>query len=108
MISTRSPLPVEDVEKLYLASAGEMLNIIAAAPADVQHLLVIAHNPGMHELCVKLAKGGDEKLIDKMMIKFPTCAIATFACHAPDWASVHKARCELLDFISPKMLGQVI
>src|SRR6185369_15085974 len=78
------PLSVEYMDKLYLASAGEMLNVIAGVSDEVKHLMIVGHNPGLHELCIKLAKGGDEKLIDKMSIKFPTCAVATFKCHVPD------------------------
>jgi phosphohistidine phosphatase len=102
------PLPVEYSDKLYLASAAEMLNLIATVPGTVQHLMVVAHNPGIHELCIKLAKEGDEQLIEKMTVKFPTCAVATFTCHAPDWGTLKVARCKLVDFVSPKMLGQEI
>lgn len=102
------PLPVTYMNALYLASAGEMLNVIADVPAEVGHLMVVGHNPGVHELAMKLAKAGSESLIDTMAIKFPTCAIATFACHAPDWATLATARTELVDFVSPKMLGQEI
>lgn len=101
-------LPVEYSDKLYLASAGEILNVIASVDAGVHHLMVVAHNPGVHELCLKLARDGDEKLIDKMAIKFPTCALATFKCHTPDWGVLKDARCKLLDFATPKMLGQEI
>jgi len=103
-----APLPVKYIEKLYLASAAEMLNIIATATDDISELLVIGHNPGIHELCMKLAKSGDEALIDRMAIKFPTCAVARFICHTPDWATIRDARTELVSFVSPKMLGQVI
>lgn len=100
--------PVEYSDKLYHASAAEMLNVIAQVDASVNALLVVGHNPGIHELAMKLAKAGDESLIDKMAIKFPTCAIATFTCHMPDWGTLRQARTELVDFVSPKMLGQEI
>lgn len=101
-------LPVEYLDKLYLASAGEILNVISGVSVGVNHLMIVGHNPGIHELAMKLAKEGDDKLIDKMALKFPTCAIATFKCHAPDWGILRDARCELVDFASPKMLGQEI
>lgn len=104
----KRPLPVNYTPKLYLASANEILNVIEAVPENVSRLMVVAHNPGVHELAMKLARNGDDSLIDKMAIKFPTCAVATFACHTPDWATIRSARTELSDFVSPKMLGQVI
>jgi len=105
----RDTLPVTYSDKLYLASAGEILSVIAEHATDaVEQLLVVSHNPGIHELAMKLCHSGDEELIERMSIKFPTCASAIFRCHTPDWQVLSHARCELVDFKSPRMLGQEI
>ena len=95
-------LPVEFVDKLYLASAKEMLDILAGVDEKKSHVLLIGHNPGLHELCLKLAKSGDRKLLDILAIKFPTCAMATitFDTH---WDELSHGT--LADFTTPKMLG---
>ncbi|MFW0777458.1 MAG: SixA phosphatase family protein [Rickettsiales bacterium] len=102
------PLQVRYEPRLYLASANEMLNLIAEVPDEVQHLMLVGHNPGMHELAMKLSKEGEEEVIDRLAIKFPTCAVARFNCYGPDWKTLADSRTRLIDFSSPKMLGQII
>ena len=99
------PLPSVDFsEKLYLASPNEMLAVIAAIPAQVDHLLVIGHNPGIYQLCLTLSQRGDEALIDTMALKFPTCSLAKIGFDG-DWASLAKAGGQLLEFMTPKVLA---
>jgi phosphohistidine phosphatase len=49
----RAPVRVE--RELYGASARELLARLRRLPDDVGSVLVIGHNPGMHELAVELA-----------------------------------------------------
>ena len=100
-----SPPQVEYSEKLYLASGGETINLIGKIPETVGKLLVVGHNPGLHQLCLKLAKTGDEKLMDLLFIKFPTCTFAAIALGNVAWNDIAFARGELKLFVTPKMLA---
>lgn len=91
-------------KKLYLASGNEILNLLAHTPEQVNSVLVIGHNPGFHELAVKLAGHGDELLLEKLSQKFPTCALATVMLDPP-WKNISRNRGRLLEFITPKMLA---
>ncbi len=91
-------------KKLYLASGNETLNLIAQTPEEVNTLLIIGHNPGFHQLCLKLAKSGDEVLLDMLAIKFSTCALAVIALDPP-WRSIPRAHGRLMQHITPKMLA---
>ena len=99
------PLNVEYSAKLYLSSANEMLPSLATLPDIVTSVLIIAHNPGLHQLCLKLAKEGDEDLLDQMHLKFPTCSFAVLDCGMISWDDVDSARATLLDFVTPRMLA---
>ena len=99
-------LKAEYSDKLYLASGGEMLNVLAGLSEDVKCVLIVGHNPGAHQLCLKLAKHGDEDMLDTMHLKFPTCALAVIAVNTP-WHDIGHTRGTLLDFATPKMLGGV-
>jgi phosphohistidine phosphatase len=46
---------IETLDSLYLASAGQMLAILQGVNETVRSLMVIGHNPGMHELAVLLS-----------------------------------------------------
>jgi phosphohistidine phosphatase len=98
-------IEVEYSEKAYLASGNELLNLIAGTSEKVNSLLVVAHNPGLHQLCLKLAKKGDEKLLDTMTMKFPTCTFAAIDLGKIAWNAVAKAEGELVLFITPKVIG---
>ena len=95
--------PLEYSEKLYLASGNELLNLIAATDESVKHLLIIGHNPGLHELCLMLAKDGDNGLRAKLSAKFPTCGLATLVFDGA-WGDIGRAPVTLAGFVTPKML----
>jgi len=48
---------VEQLETLYLATAQQLLAVLRGVHETVRSVLLIAHNPGMHELAVMLAGG---------------------------------------------------
>lgn len=101
----RHNLPVEFSEKLYLASGNEILNVIAGVPDEIEKLMVIAHNPGLHQLCLKLVHAGDATLLDALALKLPTCAFAGIDLGPESWKQIRNARGILNSFITPKMLG---
>ncbi|PRI10036.1 SixA phosphatase family protein [Leucobacter massiliensis] len=69
-------IPVEFDEALYLAPAETLL--ATAAAANVDGVLLVAHDPGISGLAHRLSSGG----IDRM----PTCAVARFAWRGGTWA----------------------
>ena len=97
-------LPVKYVDKLYHATANEILAQIAATEESISRLMIIGHNPGLHQLSIMLAKQGDEALLDELAMKLPT---ATFVGLEFDssWNSIKHAGGTLTHFITPKMLG---
>ena len=46
---------IEPVEALYLANAPQLLAVLRDVNETVRSVLLIGHNPGMHELAVLLA-----------------------------------------------------
>jgi phosphohistidine phosphatase len=82
------PGAVEFQRDLYLASS-EHLAAAARANAGSGTLIIVAHNPGLHELA--LALSGDDP--DGRLAGFPTAAAAVFA-----WDPAGEARLETLLF----------
>jgi phosphohistidine phosphatase len=94
---------VELMPELYGADSAELLRIIrTATEADPQRLLLVGHNPGMHELALALAgdAAGRETLADNL----PTSGLAIFDFEIDDWADVAFRRGRLVEFVSPKLL----
>ena len=96
---------VELMPELYGADAAELLQIIrAASEADPQRLLLVGHNPGMHELALALAGSGDAAGRKALADNLPTSGLAIFDFAIDDWADVAFRRGKLVLFVSPRLL----
>jgi len=90
---------IEYTDKLYLASANEMIALLAAIPESINSLMLIAHNPGLHQLCLRLAAAGEQALLDRLAAKFSTCALAAIAFDGVAWRNMSRAHGTLTMFI---------
>jgi phosphohistidine phosphatase len=98
---------VELVPELYGADPAQLLQIIRrASVADPQRLLLVGHNPGMHELALALAGSGDAAGRAALADNLPTSGFAVFDLEIDDWADVAFRGGRLLSFVSPKLLKQ--
>lgn len=99
-----APAPLDIQRALYLAEAPALLEILRAAPDDARTLMVVGHNPGMAELAMNLAAGGDPEARMRLMAGFPTCALAVLAFPGASWTELNFQGARLVDFITPKHL----
>jgi phosphohistidine phosphatase len=96
---------MELVPELYGADPSQLLEIIHGASAtDPRRLMLVAHNPGMHELALVLAGGGDAGGRNALADNLPTSGLAVFDFAVNDWNEVAFRRGELMLFVSPKTL----
>jgi phosphohistidine phosphatase len=96
---------VEVLPELYAADPAQILESIRTAtiPADPRQLLLVGHNPGMHEIALMLTGGGDpaaKALADNL----PTSGLAIFDFDVKDWGDVAYRRGKLVLFVSPRLL----
>ena len=98
--------PTEYSHQAYLASGNELLKLIAPLSELLGSLMIVGHNPGLHQLCLKLSRQGDDLLLDALTLKFPTCAFAAIALGEVTWDVVAKANGELKLFTTPKGLDE--
>jgi phosphohistidine phosphatase len=98
---------VEPMERLYLASTGQLLAILHGVSETVRSLMIIGHNPGMHELAVTLAasggQSGSRQAKDRLAEGFPTAALAEFAIATP-WRRLATGGGQLVRFLVPRDL----
>lgn len=82
-------VPTILTDKLYLASAGDMLGLLQQADDALSHVMIVGHNPGMHELVVRLMdEARDEADIKRLALKFPTCAFAQLSVELDGWSQL--------------------
>jgi phosphohistidine phosphatase len=98
---------IEPMETLYLASAKELLGVLHDVNETVRSVLLIGHNPGMHELAVMLAgshgDGGPGEMAKHIAAGFPTGALAEFAVAGP-WHQLDAGGGRLVRFLAPRDL----
>lgn len=95
---------VEPVEALYLATAPQLLAILRGVNETVRSLMLIGHNPGMHELAVLLASTTAANDANRRVTAgFPTAALAEFSV-ATQWQQLDAAGARLVRFLTPRDL----
>jgi phosphohistidine phosphatase len=102
----RVPEPVvESVDDIYGADPAQLLQAIRmAAASDPKRLMLVGHNPGMHELALALAGSGDAAGRKVLADNLPTSGLAIFDFDVKDWNDVAFRRGKLVLFVSPKLL----
>jgi phosphohistidine phosphatase len=100
-----SPRPQSLIEdELYLASRQRLLDRLRRLGRRDVKILLIGHNPGLHELAVGLADRGSPDAPALAAGKFPTAAYASF--HAPaDWSALGYSRHRLIAYVTPRSLA---
>jgi phosphohistidine phosphatase len=98
---------VELLPELYGADPSQLLQTIRTASAtDPKRLMVVGHNPGMHELALALAGSGDDAGRKALADNLPTSGLAVFEFAVDSWEDVAFRRGRLVQFVSPKLLKQ--
>jgi phosphohistidine phosphatase len=84
-------------ETVYAAGADALLAVVRGLPDQVEHALLIGHNPGFEELAALLI--GTE-----CGVTLPTAAAAHFEIDAERWSEVCAGAGRLQWLITPKLL----
>jgi phosphohistidine phosphatase len=98
---------VELLPELYGADTSQLLQIVHTVSAtDPHRLMLVGHNPGMHELALALVGSGDASARKALADNLPTSGLAVFDFAVDDWTDVAFRRGKLLQFVSPRLLKQ--
>jgi phosphohistidine phosphatase len=94
--------PLEVEEALYAAGSEALLERLRALPEGADSVLLIGHNPGLHELALTLASTGPE--LERLEEKFPTAGLATLLVRRSPWRELGRGDAELVGYVVPKQL----
>ncbi|HEY9452928.1 MAG TPA: histidine phosphatase family protein [Bradyrhizobium sp.] len=98
---------VELLDELYGAEPTRLLKIIRMVEVnDPKRLMLIGHNPGMHELALMLTGSGDASAKKAIEDNLPTAGLAILDFAIDEWSEVAFRRGKLVRFTSPKLLKQ--
>jgi phosphohistidine phosphatase len=89
---------------LYLAGCDKLLERVGQIDESIAAVLLIGHNPGLHELAVALADPGSPWSPMLAHGKFPTLARASFEI-GTRWSAIGECRHRLVDYVIPAALS---
>lgn len=90
-------------EELYLADRERLLKRLRRLDARDANVLLVGHNPGVHELAVALADRNSPDFAALASGKYPTAAYARFAVPT-DWSVLGYSRHQLITYLTPESL----
>lgn len=96
-------IPARFEQRLYLAEAGTMLEEIWSVEGEGP-LIVVGHNPGIHELACALAGSGERALVSKLIGNFPTAALAVLQFEVTGWDGIMQGEGRLTGMMTAKEL----
>ena len=99
----KTPKTVEE-ERIYNAGPGQLMELVAATRA-ARSLLVVGHNPGIHDFAVQLIASGDVEARERVTEKLPTSGLVVIDLAFDDWSRLHERAGRLERFISPRLVG---
>ena len=101
-----TPPRTEPMDALYLAPKTDLLDIVRAATPEARCIMLVGHNPGLHELATLLAgdDAGDPQA-QRLGSFYPSGALSEFAVEPP-WHDLGSAGVRLTRFLLPSDLTE--
>jgi phosphohistidine phosphatase len=101
-----SPAPPVTFEaRLYDSVPETILAIVKETGRASPTLLVIGHNPGLHDTARLLIASGDVEARERLNEGMPTAALAVIDFVGKDWRKLHPHGGRLERFVSPRSLA---
>jgi phosphohistidine phosphatase len=98
-------IPTLSNDRIYNADTAKLLRVIGEARKEAHTLIVVGHNPGLHDLAVLLIASGEEKARERIREKLPTSGLVVIDLPLDDWSLVHAQAGRLERFVSPSLLA---
>jgi phosphohistidine phosphatase len=94
-----------DESRIYEASASAILDVVGETGPGVHTLLLVGHNPGLHELALKLIRKGSPSDLSRLRRKYPTAGLVVIDFEIVRWSEASEILGRLERFQTPKSVG---
>lgn len=92
-------------EAIYLGAASTLLKRLRKLETATSHAMIVAHDPGLHQLAMELSGTGDPEVLRALAQKFPTAALAVVSFKTRTWSKIKAGAGRLELFVTPKHLS---
>lgn len=90
-----------DQPGLYNAGAEDILDCIHESDDQQRAILILGHNPGIHELALRLCDIENTPLLDRLMGGYAAASLTVFDCPVQVWNDLQLGENKLVDLQSP-------
>jgi phosphohistidine phosphatase len=87
--------------RIYDAEAETLVTLLRASPDTAGHVMVVGHNPGLHDLARTLIRDDDPHAGD-LAGKLPTAAVVTIALPIEQWTGLVLGQGTVQYLLTPK------
>jgi phosphohistidine phosphatase len=91
-------------DRLYNATPHKLLELIAE-PRKANGILVVGHNPGLHEFALQLIASGDVEAREQLREKLPTSGLVVVEVPIEDWRRLRPHSARLDRFVTPRLIA---
>ena len=97
---------IEMLDTLYMAPVERLFDLLRNLRETMRSVMIIGHNPGLHELALALAAGGPSQSEPYRMLAegFPTARLADFLVLSP-WHDLRSHGARLQRVVDPPQAG---
>ena len=88
--------------KIYLGSHVDILNEVAALDNKKNNVLLVGHNPGLHQFAISLISSGEKSFIKALNYNFPPSSLAVIEFDKDSWDEIKWRTGKIVDFVSSK------
>jgi phosphohistidine phosphatase len=98
-----TPAVVKD-ERIYNADPQKLMALLGETDG-AKSVVLVGHNPGLHELAVQLIASGDVEARERITEGLPTSGLVVVDLAFDDWSRLHPHAGRLERFVSPRLIG---
>jgi phosphohistidine phosphatase len=91
-------------ERIYNATTEALFEIISAT-RGAHSVLVVGHNPGLHDVAMQLIASGNVDARERVVEKLPTSGLVVIALAFDDWSRLHPHAGRLERFVTPRLIA---
>jgi phosphohistidine phosphatase len=91
-------------ERIYNATTEALFKIISET-RGAHCLVVVGHNPGLHDIAVQLIASGDVEVRERVAEKLPTSGLVVIDLAFDDWSRLHLHSGRLERYVTPRLIA---
>jgi phosphohistidine phosphatase len=94
-------------DRIYNAGAETLIAVISEM-RGAHSLLVVGHNPSLHDVATQLTVSGDAAARERLAQKLPTSGLVVIDLAFDDWSRLPRHAGRLECFVTPKLTGGAV